>query len=572
MTSTVRPLWIARLAGTHEEMGHQHGTLCAAAGGGAALDHYRDMPERMLVGGYGAIARAAAGAIKEAALRRLERDRPPALVARTRAFMRALGRPIADARYVAVMDVLQNAVGAAARLGAGPFGANARAGMVRAAQPACSSAMVWGAASEGGELRHARNFDFPGNGVWDAGPALILCAPTGGMRYAFVTTRGADTPVVTVWNEAGLVIAPHTRFHRAVGWGGTAIIDLVHQIAARAETLAEAEAIARTLRTSSSWGLAVSSARERRACVLEVHADRLEVIAPPAGADSLTCANRYRHPRMQDGEATASFAWSAHSDGRERRLRTLIAEARAAGGADAGALCRMLADREDPAAPGVVRRIGGVVGQPITVHSAVVEPMAQRIVLAVGAAPVVDGPYLAVRYQWDGPVGAWEVSGAAIDRQAGVNLEAIDVGVTRDAASIALAEVARIEQETHDAPAMAVALERAIAAAPDDPSLRLAALWTYLRTDQWNAAMAHARLGLDTETIPYRRAQLLRWGARAALAVGDEPVATAWHGELDALRGDGVDEEQARARRDRRGGKRYARRRPEVNLLLCDAT
>ncbi len=517
-------------------------------------------------------ARAAVGAIKEAALRRLERDRPPALVARTRAFMRALGRPAGDARYVAVMDVLQNAVGAAARLGAGPFAGAARARMVRAAQPACSSVMVWGAASEGGVLRHARNFDFPGNGIWDAGPALILCAPTGGMRYAFVTTRGADTPVVTVWNEAGLVITSHTRFHRAVGWGGTSVIDLVHQIAARAETLAEAEAIARTLRASSSWGLAVSSAREQRACVIEVHADRVEVIAPPAGADALTCANRYRHPRMQDGEATATFAWSAHSDGRERRLRMLVAEAQAAGGADAAALCRMLADREDPAAPGVRRRIGGVVGQPITVHSAVVEPAHQRVVLAVGAAPVVDGPYLAIRYRWDGPVGAWEVDGAAIDAASGIRVDTIDVGVARDAASVALAEVARIEQESHDAPAMAAALEQTIAAAPDDPSLRLAALWTYLRADQWKAALAHARIGLDGETIPYRRAQLLRWGARAALADGDVQVARAWHDQLDALRGDGVEEQQACARRDRRGGKRYARRRPEVNLMMCDAT
>jgi hypothetical protein len=572
MSRPVRPLWIARLAGTQEEMGHQHGALVAKAGGGDALDHYRDMPERLLAGARHPLLRAAVRAIKEAELARLERDRPPALVARTRAFMRAIGRPARDARYVAVMDVLQNAVGASARLGAGPFAAAAQGAMQRAAQPACSSAMVWGAASADGVLRHARNFDFPGVGVWDASPALILCAPTGGLRYAFVTTRGADTPVVTVWNEAGLVISPHTRFHRAVGWGGTAIIDLVHQIGSRAETLAEAVAMARALGASSSWGLAVSSAREQRACVIEVHTRGVEVIEPPAGADALTCANRYRHPRMLDGEATASHAWAAHSDERERRLRTMIGDARGRGGADAAALCRMLADRTEVDAPGVRRRLGGVVGQPITVHAAVIEPAARRLVLAVGAAPVVDGPYVAITYDWAGPIGAWEADSLSTHREANLTVAPIAVGVARDAASDAIAEVARIDETSHDPIATAAALEVAIAADPRDPSLRLAALWTYLRADQWPRAIDHARAGLVTEALPYRRGQLLRWGARAALADGDAACAAAWHAELDALRGEGLGELQAWARRDLRGGKRYARRHPEVNLLMCDAT
>jgi hypothetical protein len=59
--------------------------------------------------------------------------------------------------------------------------------MTRAATPACSTVVVWGAASSDGALRHARNFDFPGNGVWDAAPTLVLCAPTGGQRYGSVS-------------------------------------------------------------------------------------------------------------------------------------------------------------------------------------------------------------------------------------------------------------------------------------------------------------------------------------------------------------------------------------------------
>ncbi len=490
-------------------------------------------------------------------------------MARSRAFAAALGRPEKDTRFLSIMDVMQNAVGLASRLGAGPFARRAARVMTRAAQPACSTLVVWGAASADGTLRHARNFDFPGNGVWDAAPALILCAPTGGMRYGFVATRGADAPVVSVWNEAGLTFTSHTRFHREIGWGGAAIVDLMHELAARAESLEDAAAIARERPSSSTWGICASSARERRAVVLEIHAAGVEVVLPAVGADHLTCANRYRSARMQDGEATASHAWAMHSDSRERRLRELALEASARGGADAAALCRMLDDRIDPLAPGVVRRSGGVIAQALNVHAIVVEPEANAAVIGVGPAPAVDGPWLRVGWRWDGPVGAWDLG--ALTDASGLRVDSFDAGTARDAACDHLAEVARLEQTTHDADAMAAALDRAIAAAPDDPSLRLVAVWTHLAREDFARAIAEARAGLALETIAYRRGQLLLWGARAALAARDPALARAWHGELAAIDGADLDDLRVRARADRRRPGRAARRPPEASLFMADA-
>jgi hypothetical protein len=563
-----RPLWIVRLSGTQEEMGRQHGELLRTAGGHeAAFDHYPDMPERILFGTAPRPVRALAAAATTLALRRLERDRPDELRARSEAFVRALGVDISHTRYLALMDVLQNAVGLASRLGAGPFGRRAAAAMTRAAQPACSTVVVWGAASEGGVLRHARNFDFPGNGVWDAAPALVLCAPVRGVRYGFAATRGVDAPAVSAWNEAGLTFTSHTRFHRDVRWGGAAIVDLMHALASRAETLADAVAIARERPSSSTWGICVSSARERRALVLELRGGAVEVVTPAAGAELLTCANRYRHPSMHAGEATASHAWAMHSDARERRLRELAS----AGAADAAALCRMLGDRIDPAAPGVVRRVGGVLAQAINVHAIVVEPDAQAVHLAVGPAPSVDGPWLRVAWRWDGPVGAWELPALAAD--AGVAATPFDPGTARDAASVHLAEVARLEQTTHDAGAMAAAIERAIACAPDDPSLQLVALWIHARAGDFARAAASARAGLAQETIPYRRGQLLLWGARAAADAGDAATAATWRDELERVPGDELDELRARARADRRQRPRMwsGSRRPDASLFMADA-
>jgi len=106
-------------------------------------------------------------------------------------------------------------------------------------------------------------------------------------------------------------------------------------------------------------------------------------------------------------------------------------------------------------------------------------------------------------------------------------------------------------------------IDRAVAAAPEDPSLRLAATWLALEAGAADRAISHARAGLAHETEPYRRGQLLLWGARAADRC-EEKLARRWRDELAALHGDGVGELQAQTRRRHRGA-------PRVNLMMADA-
>ncbi len=571
---TQRPLWIARVAGTQAEMGRQHGALLARAGGAdATIAHYRNLPAMLLGGDVPPVLRPAAAAairvLSDALLTRLEAGRPAPLVARSRGFLEAIGQPAAWSRYLAVMDLFQNFVGVAARWGLGPFAQPARRVMLAAAQPACSTAIAWGAASAGGALRHARNFDFPGIGVWDAAPAIVLCHPDRGQPYGFVTTRGGDTPVVTVWNQAGLVFTTHTRFHREVGFTGATIVDLVHELAARAETLADAERIARERPVASTWGLAVSSWRERRAISLEIHAGRVATVAPAAGSDRLIVANRYRDRAMQDGEVTATPAWALHSDRREARLAQLLTAAATRGGATVDDLRAMLCDRVDPDAPGVDRQLGGVLAQACQVHSVVVEPEAQTLSLGVAAAPVGEGRWLDVRWSWDGAPGAWQL-GEPLPPSLGIAVA--DAGAQpRHAATDAVAAALAIEQSTHDDAAVADALGRAIAAAPADPSLRLAMTWTMLRRRRWSDAVAQARVGLAHESLAYRRGQLLLWGARAAAAADRPADAATWRAELSALGGADLEPLRRAADTDGRRAPRSFRRRPTANLFMLEA-
>ncbi len=572
---TTRPLWIVRVTGSQEDMGRQHGALLAEAGGAdAVIQHYQDMPARLVAGDLPPAARAVSGAalrgISEVLLRRLAADRPAELRGRSRAFMSALGRRADLDRYLGVMDLFQNFVGTAARWGIGPFRRPAASMMSAAAQPACSTVMAWGPASAGGALLHARNFDFPGVGVWDASPALVMCEPDRGMRYGFVTTRGADTPVVTVFNEAGLVITSHTRFHTQVAFRGASVVDLVHEIGRNAETLADAERIARARPVASSWGLAVSSAREARGIVLEINAARVAVVEPAAGASHVVCCNRYRHPSMLDGEVASSPAWALHTLGRERTLHARMNAARAAGGADWRALADMLGAREDVEAPGVSRQLGGVVAQPCQVQSIVVSPATRTLWLDAAAAPVGEGRWHEVHFSWDGVGGAWEIGAPP---PAGLGVTIADAGARpRSPASDHVARAIAIDQQHHDTEAMAVELERALAAAPGDPSLHLAMLWLSLRRGSFARAIDHATSALTRETLAYRRAQLLLWGARAAVVAGNPSLASQWRTELASLRGDGVSYLQAFGKKDERKPADAFRRKPVIHLTLLEAS
>ena len=559
---TTRPLFLARLVGTQEEMGAQHGRL-VAEDAVRLYDFYKTMPERTLAGDLPKAGKLVVRAIANAWQARLARERPAELAARTRAFVEAVRDvlPQHDARGAALtfatMDSMQNCVAVAARVQFGPFARPLVARATVAAVPACSTLIAWGRTTEDGELLFGRNFDFPGVGVWDAAPAFVICTPEGkdrGQRYGFFTTRGADTAVVTVVNEAGLILAPHTRWHRGVTWGGAMIVDLVHDIARRAETLADAIAIAKERRASSSWGIAIGSAREKTACVVELAGPYMDTVRPHG--DYLACTNHYRTETLQAGELAASAAWGIHSNRREARLRQLVEACERP--LVARDIARFLGDRRDVAAPDRVRQLGAILAQPLNVHCVVAQPTARQAWLGIDRAPSCEGTWAHLAWQWDGPRGGWEHAGP------GFTLSELDDFVApHDEATRHVHDAVRAYETSHDVATTRASIDKAIAVAPDDPSLRLAAAWLALESGTPDRAVVHVHAGLATETEPYRRGQLLLWGARAAHEA-DPALARRWRDELARLSGEGVDELRAHARRRHAG-------RPRANLMVLDA-
>jgi hypothetical protein len=510
----VRPsaeLAIIHLSGDEITMGRQHGALTRELGGWEDnLSFYADMPRHILGGGRRDRGRQllvrALAPLLAVGLERLERARPASLRARTDAFLKALGRAPAERRNVFVLDLAQNAIGVLGRWGL------VHQAAALAPPGACSSFALWGEASEDGRLLHARNFDLLGIGIWERAPTVVFCTPTRGLRYGFVSTRGADVPGVTAFNEAGLTLSAHTRFHREVTFDGLGVVDLGHMIASRATSLADAVAIAIEQRIASSWGIVVSSAHERRAIVIETHAGRIAVHRPRPGARHLAATNRNRVAVMQRGELAPSEAWVRYSDGREAVLERHLEGARGLGVGDA---TRLLSSHEAGDVPGWERLTGDCPAQTITIQSAVVDPEREELWVSTGGAPTSKGPWVRVPWRWGGAAEC-RLVGAAGDARA----LAAGTSGGREAAYAHLVEAARLEQISADEDAVEAALGRALALAPDDPSLRQLAGGLALRAGRFDDAIEHLEAAMESERSTFRIAELHRWASRAARWAG----------------------------------------------------
>lgn len=531
--SPVSPLAVFHLHGTQVQMGQQHGELQRALGGHEEVAaYYPTMPTSMLRGSAApGIMRTLPGLVGPAIdglTRRLYQDRPAEDRARSEAFVQAAGFSPVFAQHMLAMDVFQNLVGVAGRVRVVP---QARALTTHAIQ-ACSSLCVWDKAADGAELLHARNFDFPGHGIWDAVPTVLFCTPDSGLRYGYTSTRGNDAAVVSLWNEAGISLTTHTRLHRDVRFGGAAIADLAHDIIRHSRTLADAEAIVRRRGVASTWGLLVSSLHERSAVVIETTAKGVAVTRAGAGQSHLSCTNHYLAAALRPGELAPNSGFTAHTHGRMARLERAVREA--PGGLTAADLQSLLGDHHDGEIPDLERGSGGVLAQPTGVHSIVIDPAGQRCFVSTGPAPSGRGTYAEIPWQWSTKSG---VEVVATDRSVQPPRQPSRFDGGPGAAGYAHYSRA-VSLETHGAEpaATAVHIARAAAADPQEPTWQLLRAGFAMRSGDLDEAAAALDQGLATERAPFYRGRFLLWSSRVAALQGHTSRAMADRSEVLALR------------------------------------
>jgi len=522
----MNPLIQIHVSGSQEEMGFQHGQLVASVGNfREALNYYPTMPDRIFYASSrhtlaDRMALRLARPLFELGLSRLEAHRPPQFLARSRAFAEGAGEKSEIARYFGVMDLFQNAVGMLTKMGLVAFAQRAAHGM----PPACSSLALWGRRTEDGHLLHGRNFDFPGTGIWEKWPAVVFCTPDRGLKYGFTTTRGADVPGATCFNEAGLTLTAHTRFHRDVTFSGMSIIDLGHEIIRRAETLDDALTIAKENRVASSWGLIISSARERKAVVLETTSAGIEATWPRPDEGFLASTNRYHHPSMQLDEVTPSGAFVHDCEGRLEALRKAGLGAQDWRSEDVMALMGSHIDSET----GEERAGGPVLAQPCSVQTIVADLSRDALFISVGDTPTGRNGYTRVDVDWERPDGVVELAGPTIP----ASTESAYAHGHGGAAYAHFREAYVLEQHAAHPDAIAASLRKAVALSPDDPTYRFLLGAISMRNGEFSSALTDFEHALVHERSRFPRGQILLWASRAAQAAGRLEAAEAHRREL----------------------------------------
>jgi hypothetical protein len=102
-------------------------------------------------------------------------------------------------------------------------------------------------------------------------------------------------PVLRPSTLRGISLTFHTRFHRDVDFKATGVIDLGHEIIRTARTIDDAIDIVSRHKVASTWGLVVTSAKEKNAAIIETTAKKMRVTWAKNGR--LGNTNHYLHQR-----------------------------------------------------------------------------------------------------------------------------------------------------------------------------------------------------------------------------------------------------------------------------------
>ncbi|OUS31607.1 hypothetical protein A9Q99_03295 [Gammaproteobacteria bacterium 45_16_T64] len=546
-----QPPLVLQLKGSQLTMGQQLGELLHEAGGYQdVISYYPRMAEDLLILAAprkirNKLARSIIRPGLQYGLSKLNNARIPEYAARTHAAVESTDITPATAKSIPIMDLFQNSVGFLSK-----FKMVELAAPHLTPVPACSSAVVWDEASQDGDILHARNFDFPGVGFWDESPMIVFCTPDKGIPYGFISTRGADVPGVSAFNQEGINVTFHTRFHRDVDFNGTPVVDLGHDIIRRSRTLKEAISVVKEHRIASSWGITISSAKEKSAVLIETTSTGSRVVKPQGG-NWLVNTNHYFDPELQQGQLETSATFLEHSFNRQKRMQQFIQQGIVKGGLNSADLESMLGNMTEAEALEEERVMGSVLGQYCTVSSMVIAPSKAEVRMSVGKAPTGWGPYITIPMDWSGNVGYSIVDTKGASNQS--NTVFLTDSIKHKAYEHYRAAC------THDfkgAPLDIIESEitSAVALAPQDPALNFLMGTIELEKGNPHKALPFFVEGANQEPGVFRKGMLHLWAARSAGASGQETLAHEYYRTLLALEHSLLSGTQAQAYKEYKSG------------------
>ena len=188
----------------------------------------------------------------------------------------------------------------------------------------CSSLAVWGDKSEDGSLVVGRNFDFYAGDEFAEDKIIAFITPKKGHPFMMVTWGGM-IGVVSGMNKEGLSITINAGKSEIPLVAKTPISILAREILQYASTIEEAIAIAKSREVFVAESIMVSSAKDKKAILIEVSPDNFGVFEVENN-NQLVCSNHFQSASYKDDKRNSNHIVESHSKYRFDRMNELLSE------------------------------------------------------------------------------------------------------------------------------------------------------------------------------------------------------------------------------------------------------
>ena len=202
----------------------------------------------------------------------------------------------------------------------------------------CSSLAVWGDKSEDGSLVIGRNFDFYAGDKFAEDKIIAFVTPNEGIPFMSVTWGGM-IGVVSGMNKEGLSITINAGKSEIPLVAKTPISILAREILQYASTTDEAIAIAKKREVFVAESIMISSAKDKKAILIEVSPDNFGVFEVE-NSNQLVCSNHFQSTSYKEDKRNSAHMVESHSKYRFDRMNELLFEEEKINPANVAAILR----------------------------------------------------------------------------------------------------------------------------------------------------------------------------------------------------------------------------------------
>ncbi|HLV45675.1 MAG TPA: C45 family peptidase [Flavobacterium sp.] len=186
----------------------------------------------------------------------------------------------------------------------------------------CSSVALWNDKTEDGKLLLGRNFDFYAGDDFAKNKIIAFVKPDEGYPFATVTWAGM-IGVVSGMNNQGLTITMNAGKSDMPLVAKTPISIVAREILQYASTIDEAVEIAKNKEVFVSESLMISSAKDRKAVLIEMSPANFGVFEAD---NELVCTNHFRSEAYKDDKNNQLHIKESHSQYRMEKIEEILSE------------------------------------------------------------------------------------------------------------------------------------------------------------------------------------------------------------------------------------------------------